>query len=100
MNWNLFSEKKPSKNGWYLCTVEVKNQQRYVMDLYWYNEKQTFEDNRVKHVFEVYTVLDYTGGRLTKNEVCDRTKGVVFWAELPAPNMDGFERKIDFEPIK
>ena len=46
MFWKLFKNKKPTKNGWYQCTVEVPNQQRYVMDLYWDNKSQKFKDNR------------------------------------------------------
>lgn len=49
--WKLFKKKKPKENGWYLCTVEVPGQQRYVMDLYWYNETQRFIDNRRQSIF-------------------------------------------------
>lgn len=40
--WKPFPAHKPKENGWYLTTIEVKNQKRYVTELYWHNYKQRF----------------------------------------------------------
>lgn len=91
--WKAFPKHKPRKDGWYLCTVEVEGQQRYVMDLYYYSKGEKFLDNRVRNVFNSYNVYRYDGKRLHKDHLCDRTKGVKYWKKLPEPNMKGFEER-------
>lgn len=88
--WHLFSKKKPKRNGWYLCTVEVPNQQKYVMALYWYSASKTFSNNMImRHVFDCYEVYGYnekTGlrdRRLYTGDMCDRTKDVIAWKKMP-----------------
>lgn len=98
MFWKLFSKKKPKKNGWYLCTVEVPGQQRYIMDLYWYGELERFKDNRRQNVFDthkVFTQNPFTPGqyieyRLYTEHLCDRTDNVIAWRKLPKTYMRGF----------
>ena len=97
--WRVFAKEKPKKNGWYLCTVEVPGQQRYVMDLYWYGEKQRFKDNRRQSVFNDYDVYAYNYDTheydkpLHTNELCDRTDNVVAWKRIPKTYMKGFVEK-------
>lgn len=88
--WHLFKKKKPKKDGWYTCTVEVPGRQRYVMDLYWYSEIQRFKDNRRQDVFNTYKVFGYKGNELHTCELCDRTKEVVAWKKRPRTYMKGF----------
>lgn len=93
MFWTPFDKKKPKVNGWYQCTVEVPNQQRYVMDLYWYNEKQMFRDNRIQHTFDTYEVLNYKGEHMHFNNLCNRTSDVVAWRKMPKTYMRGFKEE-------
>lgn len=96
MFWKQFSKKKPKKDGWYQCTVEVPGFQRYVMDLYWYGEYEKWKDNRRQDVFNTYDVyaIDPTTNQFTKNihseRLCDRTDSVVAWRKIPKPYMRGF----------
>lgn len=107
MFWKKFPKKKPKKDGWYICTVEVPGQQRYVMDLYWYSESQSFKDNRRRHVFDIYKVLgyddetnDHTNHIFTDN-LCDRTINVKAWKNTPKAYMKGFIKEYDpYENIK
>lgn len=94
MFWKRFDKKKPTKDGWYLCTIEVPGQQRYVMDLYWYSNRQMFRDNRVQHTFDTHQVLDYKGYQLYENHLCDRTDGVVAWRKMPRTYMRGFVKEV------
>lgn len=92
--WRLFAKTRPTKKGWYICTVEVPKQQRYVMDLYWYPDQQKFIDNRVKHTFDVYEVISgCTGERITECHLIDRTKGVIAWKRIPKTYMKGFVKR-------
>ena len=91
--WRKFSKRRPRKAGWYQCTVEVKNQQRYVMDLYWYPYLQRFKDNRRQSIFDEYTVIDCDGNQMTAFNLCDRTDSVIAWRKMPKPYMRGFVKK-------
>lgn len=99
MFWRLFKDKKPKKNGWYQCTVEISGQQRYVMDLYWYGELQRFKDNRRQSVFSDYDVYAYNDTTyeydkpVNTNSLCDRTDDVVAWRKMPKPYMKGFKER-------
>ena len=93
MFWNRFDKKKPKKDGWYICTVEVKNQQRYVMDLYWYSDRQQFRDNRRQNVFDVYNVFNFENKELHSENLCNRTDGVIAWRKQPRTYMKGFVEK-------
>lgn len=74
--WRIFDKKKPKKDGWYVCTVEIPNEQRYVMDLYWYNKKQAFVDNR-----------------RPKDCLYNRTNEVIAWKNCEKPFMKGFKKE-------
>jgi hypothetical protein len=89
--WMEFKHIKPEKKGWYLCTVEVKNHQRYTMNLYWYPRKKIFRDNIVQKICEVYTVV--SRGKRIYDIGQDRTKDVIAWREIPKPYMVGFKKK-------
>lgn len=96
VTWQPFPDNIPSKNGWYSCTVEVRNQQRYVMNLYWYGESAKFQDNIRQDVFSTYEVYGWASDtpdhrkRLFTIDLCDRTNDVVAWRREPAPYMKGF----------
>ena len=92
MFWKRFNKKKPKKDGWYICTVEVENQQRYVMDLYWHSKSQQFRDNRRQNVFDVYDVLNYASKKLYTENLCNRTNDVIAWRKQPKAYMTGFAR--------
>lgn len=89
--WKKFAKKKPKKDGWYQCTVEVRRQQRYVMDLYYYASSQRFVDNRRQNVFTEYTVIDWEEKHLSTDLLCDRTDSVVAWRKMPRTYMRGFK---------
>lgn len=94
--WIIFKKRKPKKDGWYQCTVEVPSQQRYVMDLYWYADRQQFRDNRRQDVFNCYAVYGYNDEthlqdeRLYSERICNRTEDVIAWRKIPRPYMRGF----------
>ena len=93
--WRKFPKNKPKKNGWYICTVEVPNQQRYVMMLYWYGERGEsgrFIDNNRQYVFDIYSVYGYSGSKLTTCNLCDRTNSVVAFRKPPKSYMKGFKK--------
>jgi len=92
--WKKFIEEKPKKNGWYSCTVEVKGQQRYVMNLYLYPEKNKFIDNIRESVCYTHRVVSHSGERIYDIGQ-DRTGDVIAWAELPSPYMIGFIFEIE-----
>lgn len=90
--WKIFEKVKPNDKGWYQCTVEVKNQQRYVMQLFWYPERQKFIDNIRENVCETYNVIGYSGERL-HDIGQDRTDSVVAWKKISKPYMKGFIKR-------
>ena len=94
MMWKVFENEKPTKDGWYQCTVEVQRQQRYVMDLYWYNKLQRFKDNRRQHIFDTYDVLNCKGEKMYTSDLCDRTGEVIAWMNLPDAYMNGFVKEV------
>lgn len=91
--WKNFNKTKPKEKDWYMCTVEVKNQQRYTMSLYWYPNSQKFIDNIRKNVCEVYDIRNYNGDRIYDIGQ-DRTKDVIAWRKIPKPYMKGFIKNI------
>lgn len=91
--WKLFKKKQPKKDGWYICTVEVPGQQRYVMDLYWYSGSKRFKDNRRQTVYDYYNVTDCDGNRIHTEKLCDRTENVIAWRKEPKTYMKGFVRR-------
>lgn len=90
--WNNFSKRQPKEADWYMCTVEVKNQQRYTMSLYWYPYTQKFIDAIRQNVCDVYSVMSCTGERL-RDIGQDRTEDVVAWRKIPKPYMWGFVKQ-------
>lgn len=87
--WKNFIKKKPKKSRWYLCTVEVKNFQRYTMNLYWDDINKKFIDNIRANVVQTYKVINYFGERIYDIGQ-DRTDNVVAWKYIPNPYMRGF----------
>ena len=88
IKWNQYPETKPGEDGWYICTVqydEGNKNKRYTMMLYYYTDTDKFKDNCRQDVFNVYQVYSITGERLYTTKICDRTEGVVAWAEPPEP---------------
>ncbi len=90
--WKIFKKKKPEKEGWYLCTYEVENFQRYVMNLYWWPKKQKFIDNIREDVVDTYNVMGLSGERI-HDIGQDRTDMVIAWRKLPKPYMRGFVKE-------
>lgn len=100
--WKKFdTSHHQTKEGWYLCTVEVKNQQRYVMNLFWYNNKYSayggyFKDNLRQHIFDVYEVYGYDDNSPDKKkllntcDLCNRTDDVVYYKKIQKACMKGF----------
>ena len=93
MFWNNFKKKKPKKDGWYQCTVEVPGMQRYVMDLYWYGKQQKFKDNRRQYIFNTYDVYNYKEEKMYTCNLCDRTENVIACRKLPKVYMRGFKEE-------
>lgn len=87
--WRLFKKKTPKNKGWYLCTIEIKNFQRYTMPLYWYPSKKRFIDNIRKNVCETYIVKDCKNKRIFDIGQ-DRTDEVIAWRKMPKTYMKGF----------
>ena len=92
--WKLFNKTKPKEKGWYLCTVEVKGFQRYVMELYWYPDQQKFIDNIRQNVCETYFIKSEITGERVYDIGQDRTKDVIAWKKNPKPYMKGFKKNI------
>ena len=67
--WKRFPDKKPKKNGWYDCTVELFGKSRTVFRLYWDGEFQQFKD------------------------FYNRNSIVVAWRKARKAYMKGFKRK-------
>lgn len=91
--WHKFKNYKPKKDGWYICTVEVCQQQRYVMLLYWYSDQNKFIDNNRQNIFDTYRVLNYASEELKSCSLCDRTSGVIYWKKQMKPKMTGFKKE-------
>ena len=91
--WNDFSKKKPTKKGWYSCTVEVEGFQRYVMNLYWHPDIKRFKDNIRQSVFDTYDVFGDSNTKLYTIPLCDRTDSVKAWRKLPNTYMKGFVKE-------
>lgn len=100
--WYRFDIRKPTKVGWYLCTVEQGS--RFPMLLYWdYSSgggEGRFVDPVRKSVFDTYEVMvtkkfeegmkteaimpdDEYMERIYTDEACDRTKYVIAWKPEP-----------------
>lgn len=96
--WFEYPKKKPKKDGWYQCTVDFEIDkeyhiyQSYVMDLYYYAEKDKWRDNRKQSVFNVYEVYGCCKGpngsdaleRIYTGNDCVRDD-VIAWKNLPKP---------------
>lgn len=84
--WRPFPEYKPRENGWYICSIRYgdEHDQAYVMDLYWYNDKKEWRDNRRLDVYNMYRVYGYnvdTGIQdmlITRDNLCVRTDVIAF----------------------
>ena len=102
-DWNRFDIRKPTKAGWYLCTVEQGS--RFNMLLYWdYSGgggNGRFVDPVRKSVFDTYEVMvtkKFEEGmatdaimpneeymeRIYKDDACDRTDCVIAWKPEPS----------------
>lgn len=99
MFWKSFPKHKPKKDDWYLCSItfgDGKNKQSYVMDLYWYSDRQKFIDNRRQLIFDMYQVRSFDGEILRTDEsLCDRTAEVTGWRKLPKHYVKGAKRAIN-----
>ena len=96
--WFEYPKKKPKKDGWYQCTVDFEIDkenhihQSYVMDLYYYAEKDKWRDNRKQSVFNLYEVHGCCKGlngsdaleRIYTGNDCVRDD-VIAWKNLPKP---------------
>lgn len=93
MLWKQFNKKKPKKNGWYQCTIEIPGLERRVIDLHWYNNIQGFIDTRRQDVFSTYEVYDFNDDTkefdkyTITDKSCDLTNYVIAWRKLPRPYM-------------
>ena len=78
--WRPFPKVTPTEKGWYIVTVEVKGQQRYVRELYWYPDKQVFWDNIRQSDDDIYNIKRDN----------NKTSLVVAWKKEPKTYMKGF----------
>lgn len=84
--WRAYPNRKPKKDGFYLCTIDVG--ERYIEKL-WYNSRfNTWSDLRRQKVFDGYVVYKPCRAPIQENRVytdglCDRTEDVVAWKKLP-----------------
>ena len=92
--WKSFPKHQPKHDGWYLCSVEVPNQQRYVMPLWW--DGEFFLNNYRQNVFDTYKVINMKGERIYTDILCNRTKDVKYWKNEPRTCYKGF--RINNEP--
>lgn len=89
--WNNFKKVKPTKSGYYQCTVLILNCTKEVIDLYWNNDKEKWIDSRVQNVFNTYAVYGYskeTGNqdeRLYSDPLMGTAIKVLAWKLPPAP---------------
>lgn len=90
--WNEYPKKKPAKDGWYQCSVRYGNEpgEAYVMDLFYYADKDIWRDNRRQGVFNIYEVYRPCKGpdgnaameRIYHDHLCIRDD-VIAWKNLP-----------------
>lgn len=94
--WKPYPKYKPTKRGWYQCTVvygEHENQS-YVMDLFYIPTLDAWKDNRRQDVFNIYSVFSSQTifgpdsdiitekEKITSDDLCYRDNVVAF-KELP-----------------
>ena len=83
--WKPFPKYKPKENGWYQCSIRYGDSpgQSYVMDLYWYSEKEFWRDNRVVHLMcELYDVYG-DNQKLIRGETVGVRNDVIAFKKLP-----------------
>lgn len=92
--WRKYSWFKPKKEGWYTCTVRIKEEDgkelRRVIDLYYIPWMDRWFDDRRQSVFKGYVVYlsgrgQLEGNRVYDDRLCDLTKSVIAWKKLPKP---------------
>lgn len=87
--WRAYPKRKPTTDGFYLCTIGLKGGE-YVMRL-WYNARfDTWSDKPRQKVFDRFAVfvspkLTTEAGRMYTDELCDRTREVIGWKKLSKP---------------
>lgn len=85
--WRAYPKRKPTADGFYLCTIGLKGN-AYVLRL-WYNARfDTWSDKRLQKVFDRYAVFlsakaTTEANRVYTDELCDRTKEVIAWKKVP-----------------
>lgn len=86
--WRQLTIEKPKRDGWYQCTIELKDGERRVEQLYWYGSVQQFKN---KQVLDIYDSCDvYAYNRVTHeydilvNDYVSDEK-VIAWKRLPKP---------------
>lgn len=67
--WKPYPKYKPKKQGWYICSIRYGEEegQAYVMDLWWNEKLERWQDNRRINVFQLYEVFGY-GKKINRNE--------------------------------
>ena len=90
--WKPYPKHKPKKRGWYICSIRYGEEpgQAYVMDLFWNEKLERWQDNRRLDVFQTFEVLgwgeDIRGNNIKKQiyyDNCCYRDDVVAFKKLP-----------------
>ena len=84
--WKPYPKYKPSKRGWYICSIRYGKEPRqaYVMDWFWDEKTEKWKDNRRLDVYNTYEVYGYNDEtrlidkRMYKDDVCYRNDVIAF----------------------
>lgn len=116
--WRRFDKYKPDKDGWYECTVNVGDHQRYVMQLYYRTNTKKFIDNirydmlrsyyvynedpysyYIQNCLKVSSIWKLQSTRICNLDCIDRTKDVVAWKKIPRTYLRGGYKNEKFYSI-
>ena len=89
--WKPFPKYKPKEKGWYICSIRYGEdpEQAYVMDLWWDDKREVWQDNRRLDVYQTYEVYGYGFGntdilglpikkRMYHDNLCERDDVIAF----------------------
>lgn len=96
--WRNYPKRKPTKDGLYLCTIDMGAGIHIVKQL-WYNTRQDKWINKERlSVFNMYDVYrccltPNDENRVIDDELCDRTDDVIYWRMLPKTKKGKLDKK-------
>lgn len=94
--WRKYPNTKPRKSGWYICTVEIPNKERYTMELYYEKISDNFIDKKGVKMAEIFfdksIANSYKYQRdIFRQYVTNKTSLVKYWKKVSKPKLTGFK---------